>query len=353
MKALVKYERGVHNVELREVPVPEIGDDDVLMEVKAAGLCGSDLSFYEGKNQGALNTPVILGHEFAGVVAEIGKNVTDWKKGDRVMSDNTGHVCGKCYACATADFLSCPERLGMGYGMDGGFAKYVKVLGSTLKVYPKSLLPIPDDMTFEEAAVMDPACNGFRAAVQNAQVKPGDFVAVFGVGALGQFAIQAARVAGAARIFAIARSGSKERMKIASINGATHILYADQVDLVSEIKRLTDGKGLASAIDCAGANELIEQAIDMVRLGGIIVKVGYDPDPPSFSFNKMIDRAITLKGHFAYDWRCWESVTNLSQAKKLSLDSVITHKMGLSEYEKALGMLKSKEALKIILYPED
>ena len=139
MKAVVKYGYGAGETELRDVPIPEIGDDDLLIEVKAAGVCGSDIAFDNGQHAAILNPPVILGHEFSGVVAKVGKNVTRWKIGQRVVSDNTGEVCGECYACNTSDFLSCPERKGIGYGMDGGFTNYVKILGKTLARVPTSL----------------------------------------------------------------------------------------------------------------------------------------------------------------------------------------------------------------------
>lgn len=353
MKALVQYEYGAKKIELRDVPVPAVGDDDVLIEVKAAGLCGSDLSFYEGRMESILRPPVVLGHEFSGVVAEVGKNVTKWKVGDRVVSDNTGHVCGECYACSTSDYLACPERLGLGYGMDGGFAKYCRIPGDTLKVFPNSLMRIPAEMSFEGAAVLDPACNGYRAAVQEAKILPGELVAVFGVGALGQFAIESAYLAGAAMVIAIGLSGDEARMETAKELGATHVIYSDKTDLKQEVAKLTDGAGLAAVIDCAGANTVTEQSMDLLRLGGRFVKVGYDPKPPAFSLDTFVDRSLEFKGHFGYDWVCWKNVMNLVQAGRFKLDEVVTHKMKISEFEKAIDMLKNKEALKIILYPED
>ena len=166
MKAVVKYGYGPKEIEVRDVPIPEIGDDDILMEVKAAGVCGTDIAFDQGMHANLLNPPVILGHELAGVIAAVGKNVKDWKVGDRVVSDNTGHVCGHCYACNTANYLACPERLGLGYGMDGGFTNFVKIHGDTLRIMPSSLMRIPDNMSFEAAAILDPACNGYRAVIQ-------------------------------------------------------------------------------------------------------------------------------------------------------------------------------------------
>lgn len=353
MKAVVKYGYGARETELRDVPVPEIGDDDLLIEVKAAGVCGSDIAFDNGEHANILNPPVVLGHEFAGVVHKVGKNVTAWKVGDRVVSDNTGTACGTCYACGTADYLSCPERLGIGYGMDGGFTKYVKILGKTLAVFPNSLMRIPECMSFEEAAILDPACNAYMAVVQEAKLMPGEYMAVFGVGALGQFCIQAARAAGAAKIIAIGLSGDGARFDLAKQNGATDIVMSDKVDCIKEVMRITNGEGVAMVADCAGVAVVMHQAIEIVRTAGVIVKIGYDHNPFNASLDPIIDKAIQLKGHFGYDWVSWRNVMNLIQAGKWDQKCMISHKMKLSEFREAFDLVRSKESIKIILYPED
>jgi len=352
MKAVVKTKHGPGNIEIKDVPIPEIGDDDILIEVKAAGLCGSDIGFVND-SVGGLYPPVILGHEYAGIVSKVGKNVRAWKPGDRVASDNTGSVCGRCYACATANFLVCPQRRGLGYGMDGGFAKYIKILGDTLKVFPGSLLMMPDNMSFEEAALLDPACNAYKAVIQEGGLMPGEDVVVFGVGALGQFSIQAARAGGAARIIAIGLNSDTERFEVAKKNGATDFIYADAVDPVAKVKELTGGEGVALAIDCAGPNIVTKQAIKLVRTAGTIVKIGYDPEPYDESLNEIIDRAVRLIGHFGYDWVTWRNVIKLWEAGKLSLNSIITHSMKISQFNEAIEMIKKQEAIKIILYPEE
>ncbi|MBR0085515.1 MAG: alcohol dehydrogenase catalytic domain-containing protein [Lachnospiraceae bacterium] len=354
MIAVVKYGYGPGETELRDVPIPEIGDDDVLVEVKAAGVCGSDVAFDDGGHKEILFPPVVLGHEFSGVVCKVGKNVTKWKPGDRVMSDNTGEVCGECYACNTADFLSCPERKGIGYGMDGGFTNYVKILGKTLARVPHSLMRIPDCMSYEEAAIMDPACNGYMAVVQEAKVMPGDFVAVFGVGTLGLFSIQAARAAGAAKIIAVALSADGDaRFDMAVHCGATHIIKSDLEDAVEKIKELTNGEGVSCIIDAAGVNILMPQMLRAVRTAGIIVKIGYDHHPYGYSLDPFVDGAISLKGHFGYDWVSWRNVSNLVQAGKWDLKCMISHRLKVSQFREAFDLLRRKESIKTILYPEN
>lgn len=352
MKAVVKYGLGKYETELRDIPVPEIGDDDLLIEVKAAGVCGSDIAFDNGEHANILRPPVVLGHEFAGVVAKVGKHVTAWKPGDRVVSDNTGTACGACYACGTANYLSCPERLGLGYGMDGGFANYVKILGKTLAVFPNSLMRIPACMSFEEAAILDPACNAYMAVVQEAKLMPGEYMAVFGVGALGQFSIQAARAAGAAKIIAIGLSDDEARFGLAKQNGATDIILSDQVNCIEEVMRITNGEGVALVVDCAGVAAVMKQAIAIVRTAGVIVKIGYDRNPYADSLDPIIDKAIQLKGHFGYDWVSWRNVMNLIQAGKWNQTCMITHRMPVSQFREAFDMVRRREAIKIILYPE-
>ena len=282
MKAIVKYGYGKGETEIRDVPVPEIGDDDVLLEVKAAGVCGTDIAFDDGGHEELLRPPVILGHEFSGIVATVGKNVTEWQPGDRVVSDNTGKVCGKCYACGRSNYLACPSRLGLGYGMDGGFTKYVKILGETLKVFPQSLMRIPQEMSFEEAAILDPCCNGYMAVVQESTLMPGDFGAVFGVGPLGLFAIQAMKVSGAAKVIAIGLSADSERFKLAQKLGATDIVVADKENVQTRITEITNGENVALTADCAGINQVLKKALDITRQGGQIVKIGYDARPVDF-----------------------------------------------------------------------
>jgi len=138
-------------------------------------VCGSDIAFDDGHHANLINPPVTLGHEFSGVISKVGKNVTEWKVGDRVVSDNTGYVCGKCYACSVSNYLVCPDRLGLGYGMDGGFAKYVRIPGQVLAVFPNTLIKLPESMSFEEAAILDPCCNAYKAVVQESNFMPGDY----------------------------------------------------------------------------------------------------------------------------------------------------------------------------------
>lgn len=352
MIALVKYAEGRGNLELRDVPVPEVGESDVLIEVKAAGICGSDIGFADEEKMSILHPPVVLGHEFAGVVSAIGSKVKAWKPGDRVVSDNTGFVCGTCYACSIGDYLLCPERLGLGYGMNGGFTKFVRVDSALLGRVPNTLFRIPDGVPFEHAALMDPAANAYRAVVQEGGLLPGEMVAVFGVGALGQFSIQMARIAGASEIVAIGLSADTQRFETARALGATRCIPADREDAIAIVRDLTGGEGLGLVIDAAGPAAVLAQSFSILRNTGKFVKIGYDPAPLGFSLNPLLDKGIQLRGHFGYDWVSWKNCLRLLAKGTLKIAPLISHTLGLSRWKEGFDLTRSKKAVKVILKPE-
>jgi threonine dehydrogenase-like Zn-dependent dehydrogenase len=349
LKAVVKYGYGKGETELRDVPVPEIGDDDLLIEVKAAGICGSDIAFDDGHHANLLRPPVVLGHEFSGIVAQTGKNVTDWKTGDCVVSENTGSVCGKCYACSTADYLSCPERLGIGYGMDGGFSKFVRIPGQIMKRMPSCLFRIPDSISFEEAAILDPCSNAYMAIVQESRFLPGDDIAVFGVGALGLFSIQVARIIGAANIIAIGLSNDEKRFELARKLGATHTISSDREDAAAKVREITRGEGVGLVSDCAGVAAVTEVAIEICRANGEIVKIGYDARPLDFSLDPLIDKAISIKGHFGYNYISWRNCIKLVQKGSIDMKAMISHTLPLSEWRKGFDLYRERQSIKVIL----
>lgn len=353
MLALVKYGTGPGETELREVPVPKIGEDDLLIEIKAAGICGSDIAYDNGDHPEHLNCPVILGHEFSGVISKVGKNVKDWKVGDRVVSDNTGYVCGKCYACTNGQFLSCPDRLGMGYGMDGGFTDYVKISGELLSRNPNTLFTIPENISFDEAAILDPICNAYKAVIQEGRILPGENIIVYGVGPLGLFAIQIAKLAGCANIIAVGRKKDGERIKIARKYGANHIIKSDKQDVFEEVKRITKGDMAAVCIDAAGANAVMEQAVHIVRTGGRIVRIGYDKRSYGQTLDPFTDRGVSLIGHFGYDYNSWKNVLRLLELGKVDLKGMISHHIKLEDWQKGFNLVRSKEAIKIIITKEE
>ncbi len=355
MKAIVQVKQGARGIRMQEKEIPRIGDSDILIRVKAAGLCGSDMHIYRGTIETSGNIGVTIGHEFAGEVVKVGSRVKHWKTGDRVASDNTGWVCGVCSGCRAGNPLNCEHRLGLGFELDGGFAEYVKIGGDILERMPDCLVHIPDNISYEEAAILDPIANGYYAVCQQGRFLPGESVAVIGTGPLGLACINAAKVAGAVRIFAIVRKSTSKLHREAALKmGATEILETDTVDIKQYILRRTDGEGVACTYECAGPAALTGTAADITRRGGKILRVGLEFKGEDLSldvFNKIAFRNISLIGHDGYNPISWHNCLKLLEAGLLDAKTPITHVLPLDEYQKGVELMLNREAIKVVYHP--
>ncbi|HWR28284.1 MAG TPA: alcohol dehydrogenase catalytic domain-containing protein [Negativicutes bacterium] len=356
MKAIVKYADGPEGIGLKEIPIPEISEGDVLVKVKAAGLCGSDIHIYKSAKLPPFGKiGVVIGHEFAGEIVEVGSRVKHWKVSDRVASDNTGSVCGVCHACMIGEPIHCVHRLGLGSDLDGGFAEYVKIPADVLDVFPACLVHIPDSLSYEEAAILDPMANGYCAVVQHGTIMPGDSVAVVGVGPLGLACINAAKASGAAYVFAIVRKSTNVlHREIAKKLGATRVLEQETDDIAAEILSRTNGEGVESVFECAGPMSVVESCLPFTRSGGKIVRVGlvFEGDGLSLdAVNQMTFRNISLVGHNGYSPLVWANCLNLLSAGILDAKSTITHILPLEDYRKGVDLMLNREAVKVIFKP--
>lgn len=356
MKAIVKLGYRPEDIVLKEKPVPEIGDGDVLIRVKAAGLCGSDIHVYKSKEIIPLGKlGVTIGHEFAGEVVAVGKRVTRWKVGDRVASDNTGAVCGTCIPCMKGEPIHCEHRQGLGSDLDGGFAEYVRIGAEVLDVFPNCLLHIPDALSYEEAAILDPTANGYTAVVQHGGIVPGDSVAVIGVGPLGLACINAAKLSGALHVFAIVRKSTSElHRKTALTMGATEILEQEDENLTAYIRSKTHGEGVAACFECAGPTHLISFCAGITRNGGRIVRVGleFGGQPLALdTVNQITFRNISIIGHNGYNPLAWRYCIDLLEAGLLQNKCTITHVLPLEDYRKGVDLMLRREAVKVVFHP--
>jgi threonine dehydrogenase-like Zn-dependent dehydrogenase len=351
MKAVVRYGTPTlfGGYKYIDVPEPVIGDEDLLLEVKAAAICGADLKHF-GIDNGSNNYLSVWGHEFSGLIVKAGKDVTDWKVGDRVVSDNTGYVCGKCHACSVGNYLLCPDKKSLGLGMDGGFTKYVRIPGQILRVYKNCIFRIPDEVSFEEAAILDPISNAYMALAQRSQLLPGENVVIFGAGPLGLFSLQMAKLMGAARIILVGLGVDKQyRFKVAEKLGATHLIVGDEEDAPARILEIAGRNEIPLVVDCAGAPSVLKQSLGIVRTNGQIVRVGMGYTPLEFSINDLSMKAISLTGHMAYNTVSWKNSINLLKSGMLDAHSMITHRLPLSRWEDGFRLMLGREAIKVIL----
>lgn len=351
MKSIIRTGMGYGAWGIAEKPIPKPGKDDVLIKVRAAGLCGSDMNIYSGKNTSAL-VGVTIGHEFSGEVIETGSDVTRFKVGDRVVSDNTGTVCGVCHACSEGNYLMCHERKGLGFQLDGGFAEYVLIPGDGLRTFPNCLMKIPDNVSFEAAAILDPYANAFNALIQQGKMVPGDIVLVAGAGPLALSAIEMARIAGASLIICLVRSStSSEARDVAKKYGANVVLESDKDDYVSYVLNKTDNEGIPIVIDAAGSNSLYDSFIALLRRGGRLVKVGYDFGPLSSSLVAATVKNISIVGHMGYNPVSWKQILALLDAGMINPDLQISEIMSLEDYQSAVDLVLLRKVIKVVFRP--
>jgi len=290
MKAAILYKPMDMRVE--EIDIPQIGSNEVLVKMKRVGICGSDIHFYlKGRIASYIvEKPLILGHECAGEVVEIGEDVSSIKIGQRVVIE-PGFVCGKCFYCRSGRYNLCREVKFYGAPhFHGAFAEYVTAP-------EQNVYPIPENISYEEGAMMEPLAVGMMAAKMG-KVGVNDVVAVLGAGPIGQMALQAAKVHGAPQIYVT--DLINYRLEYAKKYGASEIINAAKEDVASRIKEFTDGEGVDVVIDASGAPSAIQQAVDIVKPGGRIVFIGYPPEDVPLPIPEIIYKELTLQGIHRY-----------------------------------------------------
>jgi len=249
-------------LELQDVPIPNIGEKDILVRVRAAGICHSDAHYRAGRSAMGM-LPITLGHEVAGVVEKVGTQVTNIKVGERVCL-HYNLTCGDCYYCHAGNEQFCGQVKMIGHHVDGGYAEYIAVPA-------RNAISLPDEIPFEAGATLMCASATAMHALHKGRVKAGETVAVFGVGGLGLSAIQLAKASGAVEVYAV--DIKQDKLELASEYHAIPI-DASRMDAVAEIRKLTKGKGVDVALEMIGMSKTMEQAIDSVGNLGRAVMVG-------------------------------------------------------------------------------
>lgn len=306
MNALVLSEYKLLAVE--SVPVPTCGPTDVLVQVAACGICGSDVHGYDGSS-GRRIPPIVMGHEAAGVVAAVGTEVRSVAVGDRVTFDSTVY-CAKCEFCLRGEVNLCEDRQVVGvscgdYRRAGAFAEYIAV--------PEYILyRLPDALSFADAAMLE-AVSVALHAVRLSEVRGGETALVIGAGMIGLLTMQAARVAGCSRV--LIADVDATRLKMAATLGADETLLASGADLIAEVMRLTGGRGVDLALEAVGRGETVATSIDCVRKGGTVTLVGNIAAEVSIPLQRVVTRQIRLQGSCSSAGEYPEAMELVSQGK--------------------------------------
>lgn len=343
MKAMLLTE--YNHMEVADVDEPEVGDHDVLIQVEACGICGSDIHGFDGST-GRRIPPLVMGHEAAGVVVSTGSAVNDLAEGDRVTFDSMVS-CGDCHFCRQGSANLCDNRMVLGvscgeYRRHGAFAERISV--------PRRIVyRIPDNLSFEHAALVE----AVSVAVHATEVTPvqlGDTAVVVGAGMIGLLTLQAVRAAGATKVIAV--DLNDKRLEVAKQLGCDEVLRADQCDAPSVIAEMTDGRGADIALEVVGATPTIQTAIESVRKGGNVTLVGNVSPTIELPLQSVVTREITLRGTCGCNGE-YPQCIDLMARGIIDVDPLITAKISLADGPKWFKRLHAgdPDQMKVVVQP--
>lgn len=330
MKAIVKESRKP-GFSMKEVPVPEIGRNEVLIKVEASALCRSDVDVCEWTelvDRAGYALPFIMGHEFSGTIVKTGEDVQGFREGDRVAGET--HIpCGYCETCRTGNQHICGNHMGvLGRTVDGCFAEYIAL-------HEKALIRLPDNVSFEEGAILEPFATAMHAV---SKANPsGKSLLIAGVGTIGQMAVEIAKFLGCTKLFAVDINDYK--LEETKKRGADIVINGTKEDLVEIVKRETDGYGVDAVIDFTGSQYVINQEVEAVKIAGTIVHVGMVEKPLTYHnfMYGVVYKELIVTGIFGRRmYETWTEVMNILKTGKIDLKSFVAKEMKLEEFEKAL-----------------
>ena len=284
-----------------------------------------------------------MGHEYSGIVEEVGDNVADFKPGDRVVSLTAVVTCGKCKYCNEGLLMLCDKRLSIGSGVNGAMAQYL--------VVPAELaFKLPDEVSLDEAVLCEPLACVVRSVIERATVKAGDYVLVSGPGTMGILTMQVA-IASGGKVVVTGTSIDMERLKLASLLGAVETIVVDQEDMFKRTQEITGGLGFDIAFECAGAAASADTCLKMIKKTGLYVQVGLFGKVIEFDFDLALKKEVLMTNSYASERTSWQKALRLLKFKQVNVGPLMSAKLLIEEWEKGFKMAISKEGYKILLMP--
>ena len=338
MKALVKAkaEKGIW---MEDVPVPEIGINDVLIKIKKTAICGTDLHIYKWDDwaQNTIKVPMTIGHEYVGVVVEKGRGVENVSIGDRVTGE--GHIaCGHCRNCRRGKLHVCENTIGVGVNRDGSFAEYLSLPAS-------NIVHLDDRISDEVASIMDPFGNATHTALSFPLI--GEDVLITGAGLIGTMATGICRFAGAR--YVVVSDFSEYRLQIAKKMGATITVNPSKGETIQGAMNELGMRGFDVGLEMSGAPSAFRDMIDNMYNGSKISLLGILPNTTTVDWNKIIFKALTLKGIYGREmWETWYKMEQML-ISGFDLTPVITHRFGIDEFQQGFDIMESGQCGKVIL----
>lgn len=343
MKAAVLVKPGT--IEIQELDIPRPTNDEVLVKVKSIGLCGSDVHYYQHGRIGSfiVEKPIILGHESAGEIVEVGSDVLGFSVGDRVTVE-PGVTCGKCVHCKTGKYNLCPDVKFLATPpYDGAFCEYIAIRSDF--VYK-----IPDEMTFDEAAMAEPISVGIHA-LRRGRLQAGETVVIMGMGPIGILAAMVAKVSGASRIIGV--DFEESRLELSKKMGVTDTVCLKNENLAEKLNAITNHQGVDLALETAGNAKALQSALSSVKRGGRVVIVGLPPeDVATLNINDIVGSEIDIYGVFRYS-NTYPTAIKIIANSDVDIKNIMTHYYTLDEVKDAFekAITDKTNAIKIMVTP--
>ncbi len=342
MKALVKYAAGPGSMQVMEMPEPSLRPGHVIIEVEAAGVCGTDLHIQSAEY--AFDPPVILGHEFSGVVVEAAPDVTRAHVGQRVTSLPYFTTCGRCDFCRSGEYNLCPERKSAGSGTHGAFARYVLMP-------ERSLRPLPETVDFIAGAVSEPLACCCHGLLEKATLRPTDVVVVLGPGSIGLLASQVALACGATVLLA-GTSVDEGRLALARELGVQHTINVETQPAADLVRDLTLGRGADVVVECSGAAPAVRLGCELIRKKGQYLQVGLFGRKIEMDPDLLVIKEVQWINSFASTPSSWDYALRLMRDGRVKTRPLVTDTLPLDRWEEGFERFRSKQAIKVVLLPK-
>lgn len=343
MKAIVKYAAEPGCMEIREVPEPSPAAGQIKIEVRAAGVCGSDLHIYDSDIAIPVRPPVTVGHEFSGVIAQIGDGVEGFSVGERVVSETAFSFCGRCESCREGWYNLCPERKTLGYWYNGVFTRYTVVPAGRVHRIPQGVSDIA-------AAMTEPLACVCHAVFDLTEILPTDLVLVSGPGPIGLMAMQVARAHGA-RVMVSGVSADKERLALARALGAEYTVNVETEDLAAQVMEHTSGRGADVVLECSGNAHAINAALRVLKRRGRYTQIGMGAPTIPFYAEALNYKEPIVSGSLGSRKANWVQALDLLGRGKVRVEELANVRLPMERWEEAFERFRRKDGGKFILLP--
>lgn len=338
---VVKEGPGRQRIRYRPVAVRELEPGQVRAQVLCAGICASDLAVASDRIRLTVRPPVVLGHEFVGRVVELGSGVTGWTEGATVVSETAFRVCGTCRMCLTGHDNVCPGKELIGYAHDGAFAQTVVLEASRLHRAPAGV-------ALEALVLTEPLACCAHALLEQATIRPGDFVVVFGPGTIGLLSLQVARAAGATTVLC---GRSSARLELGRQLGADHVVDVSDDEPAPLVAELSGGDGCDVFVECSGSETGLRTGLEVVRRRGQLIQQGFSGVPVMVPLDEVAYKELRVAGALGQKWSSWELALTLLSSGRVRTAELVTDRLPLSDWSEGFDLVERRAGGKVLLLP--